>query len=69
MINTPTTQYYKEAWLSKKQLANHFSFSTRWVEKRVCEGLPHAQFGAQKRFRISECEMWLLERSASDGNH
>ena len=63
MLMTTTTQYYKEAWVTKKELATHFRFSTRWVELRVCEGLPHVQFGAQKRFRISECETWLLERN------
>lgn len=63
-----TMRYEMEAWVTKKQLAGYFKFSTRWVEKRVCEGLPHAQFGAQKRFRISECEAWLMGRSVSDGN-
>lgn len=63
-----TTQYYKEAWVTKKELATRFKFSTRWVELRVCDGLPYAQFGTQKRFRISECETWLLERSTSYGH-
>lgn len=52
-----------EGWVTKKQLADHFQFTTRWVELRVREGLPHAQFGSQKRFRVSECESWLLDGS------
>jgi len=59
----------REGWSTKKELADHLRFSTRWVEKKVAEGLPHGQFGSQKRFRISECETWLQERSTSSGNH
>lgn len=50
-----------EPWVTKQQVANHFQFSTRWVEMRVVEGLPHRQFGSRKRFRLSEVERWLAD--------
>ena len=31
-----------EPWLSKRQIAAYFGFSTRWVELRVREGMPSA---------------------------
>jgi hypothetical protein len=54
-----------EPWLSKRQIAAHFGFSTRWVEMRVREGLPSQMIGGHRRFLASECEEWLLKgRSA-----
>jgi len=54
-----------EPWLSKRQIAAHFGFSTRWVEVRVREGMPSEMFGGQRRFLASQCEEWLLKgRSA-----
>jgi hypothetical protein len=29
-----------EPWLTKKQLAAHYGYSTRWVELRMRDGLP-----------------------------
>ena len=53
-----------EPWLSKRQIAAHFGFSTRWVELRV-RGMPSQMFGGHRRFRASECEAWLLERGVA----
>jgi hypothetical protein len=54
-----------EPWLSKRQIAEHFGYSTRWVEMRVREGLPSELIGGHRKFRASECEEWLLRgRSA-----
>ena len=54
-----------EPWLSKRQLAAYFGFSTRWVELRVREGMPSEVISGRRRFRVSECEEWLLQgRSA-----
>jgi hypothetical protein len=33
-----------EPWLSKKQLAAHLGYSTRWVELRVKDGMPHQRW-------------------------
>jgi hypothetical protein len=53
-----------EPWLSKRQLAVHLGFSVRWVELRVREGMPHQRWGSNRlRFRASEVEAWLEERS------
>ena len=38
-----------EPWVSKRQIAAHFGFSTRWVELRVREGMP-SLFGGHRRF-------------------
>ena len=54
-----------EPWVSKRQLAGHFAYSTRWVELRVREGMPSQMIGGQRKFRISECETWLIERGAA----
>ena len=52
-----------EPWLSKKQLAGHFGYSTRWVELRVRDGMPAHRIGGQLRFRLSEVEPWVEEWS------
>jgi excisionase family DNA binding protein len=54
-----------EPWLSKRQIAAYFGFSTRWVEMRVRDGMPSEMFGGHRRFRASECEAWLLERGVA----
>lgn len=48
-----------EPWLSKKQLADYFGYSTRWVELRVRDGMPAHRMGGQLRFRVSEAEPWV----------
>jgi hypothetical protein len=54
-----------EPWLSRRQVAAYFGFSTRWVELRVREGMPSEVIGGRRRFRASDCEEWLLKgRSA-----
>ena len=53
-----------EPWLAKRQLAAHLGFTTRWVELRVAEGMPHERWGGRLRVRISEVEPWLKERYA-----
>ncbi len=50
-----------EPWVSKRVLARHLGFSTRWVELRHREGLPSQLVGGRRRYRISEVEAWLRE--------
>jgi hypothetical protein len=51
-----------EPWLSKKQVAAHYGYSTRWVELRMRDGMPaHARWG-QRRFLLSEIEAWFEGR-------
>jgi len=52
-----------EPWLTKKQVAAHLGFSTRWVELRIRDGLPSKLIGGQRRFRLSEVEMWIEGRT------
>jgi hypothetical protein len=48
-----------EPWLTKKQLAGHLGFSTRWIELRMRDGLPSRLIGGRRRFRLSEVERWV----------
>ena len=52
-----------EPWLTKRQLAAYLSYSTRWVEIRMREGLPSKLIGGQRRFHLSEVEAWIEERA------
>lgn len=51
-----------EPWLTKRQLAVHYSMSPRWVELRVAEGMPSRLVSGRRRFRMSEVEAWLQQR-------
>lgn len=53
----------REPWLSKRQIADYFGRSTRWVELRVREGLPSKMIGGRRGFRLSEVEAWLDRRN------
>ena len=55
-----------EPELSKRQLAQWFGFSTRWVELRVREGMPSRMQGNRRRFLLSECEAWLAQPSEAN---
>lgn len=52
----------REPWLSKRQIADYFGRSTRWVELRVREGLPSKMIGGRRGFRLSEVEAWIDRR-------
>lgn len=52
-----------ESYLSKQALAEHYAMSVRWVEKRIADGLPVADYMDRRpRFRLSETDAWLRER-------
>jgi excisionase family DNA binding protein len=53
-----------ERWLTKQQLAAHLGYSTRWVEYRIHEGMPHERLGRRMRFRASDVETWLTGEHA-----
>jgi hypothetical protein len=48
-----------EPWVTKRQVAAHLGFSTRWVELPVREGMPSKLVGGHRRFRLSEVEAWI----------
>jgi hypothetical protein len=35
------------------------------VEMRVREGMPSEMIGGHRKFRVTECEQWVLERGAA----
>ena len=55
-----------EPELSKRQVAQWFGFSTRWVELRMREGMPSRLRGNQRRFLLSECKAWLARPSEAN---
>jgi predicted DNA-binding transcriptional regulator AlpA len=54
-----------EPWVTKKQIAEHCGYSTRWIELRVQEGLPHKRWGQRLRFQRSAVEAWLDRRESA----
>ncbi len=51
-----------EPWLSKKQVAAHYGYSTRWVELRMRDGMPSHVRGGHRKFVLSEIEAWFEGR-------
>ncbi len=58
-----------EPWATKRQLADHLQVTPRWIELQQLLGLPHLRTGGMNRYRISEVEIWLLERYGSPARH
>ena len=54
-----------EPWLTKTQLAHRLAVSRRWIDYRRTEGMPCHKWGGIVRFRVTEVEAWLNERSAA----
>jgi hypothetical protein len=50
-----------EPRISKRALADHYGMSTRWVEQRMSEGLPHEHMDGRARFVLAEADAWLRE--------
>lgn len=48
-----------EPLLTKRQVAAHYGFTTRWVELRMADGMPSELISSRRRFRLSEVEAWL----------
>ena len=51
-----------EAWLTKRELADHLKCSVRSIETALAEGMPHAIIFRHVKVRVSEVEPWLEER-------
>jgi hypothetical protein len=62
MLATVTTL---EPWVNKRAIAQHYGRTTRWVELRMTEGMPHRKDTptAWPMFRLSEVDAWLAERA------
>ncbi len=49
----------REPLLSKRQIAEHYGYSTRWVELQMRKGLPSRVRGGHRRYLLSEVEAWF----------
>lgn len=56
-----------EPWLTKRELAKHFSVSISTVENWRRAGMPSQRYGHQiVRFQVSACVAWLrAQRTAA----
>lgn len=59
-----TGEQWHGPMLDKKQLANHFGRSTRWVELRVNEGMPSEVRRGKRMFSLLQVQDWFLDKSA-----
>jgi hypothetical protein len=66
----PSSTYgLPEPWLTKRQLARHYGYSTRWVELQQRAGLPSHMIGGQRRYRLSETDPHLMTASEKESAH
>lgn len=56
---TDATVHELEPWLDKPALAKHLAVSTRWIERRLHDGLPSTWIAERRKFKVSEVEAWL----------
>jgi hypothetical protein len=52
----------EEKWVTKQQVAAHFSVTPRWIEAQQALGLPYLHMRGMNRYAVSEVEGWLRER-------
>ena len=57
-----TRQPNLERWLTTQEIADHLGFSTKWVQRKVKEGLPHERLGGRLRFKATIVEAWLIDQ-------
>ena len=70
MSRTPTTTtnipqvspILPEPWLTRRQIAKHYAFLTRWVERQTAAGMPGRRIGGERRYKFSEVDEWLVGR-------
>lgn len=48
-----------ERWLDKRDIAAYFGCSPRSIERRMHEGMPHAEILGRTKFKPQRCEAWL----------
>jgi predicted DNA-binding transcriptional regulator AlpA len=53
----------RERWVSKREVAEHFGFATRTVNRWLAAGCPSRVMSNVRRFRISEVDAWLAEQA------
>jgi hypothetical protein len=52
-----------EAWVPEGAVAHHFAVSARTVRRWRNAGMPSERFQGSRRYRLSECERWHVDRS------
>lgn len=51
-----------EPWVTTDRVAEHFSRSTRTIQRWVDRGMPSKKYGV-RLFKLSWCERWLEEQA------
>ena len=54
-----------EKWVDIHELVEHFGLSKAKLEQLHSEGLPVLRIGKVRRYKITEVEAWLKERSSA----
>lgn len=54
-----TVAELKSGWLDKRGIAAHLGCSVRSINRRMQEGMPHAEIMGRAKFRVEEVEPWL----------
>jgi excisionase family DNA binding protein len=58
----------REAWVSKREVAEHLGVAQGTVDRLMGDGLPHVKVRGGRtgtvRFRLSDVDAWMTERSA-----
>jgi hypothetical protein len=52
----------KSGWLDKRGIAAYFGCSIRSINRRMAEGMPHAEIFGKTKFKAAQCEAWLEEQ-------
>jgi hypothetical protein len=52
---------WDERFLTKREIAELLSYSTRWIEQKHHEGLPSRLLGGRRRYLASEVRRWIDE--------
>jgi len=65
VVAFPTRRPSEDVELTKRQLADHWGVSTRWIELMVRDaGLPSlGLFAGKRRFKLTEAEDWKRRRT------
>lgn len=53
----------REAWATVKQAATYFDVDKSTIHRWQRAGMPSEMFAGTRRYRLSECETWLRQKS------
>lgn len=52
-----------EPYVDEAALARHFGVGERTVRRWRKEGMPSRKLAGSRRYRVTECEAWLVEQA------